>query len=49
MSGAVNDFILTCINYFNALWQNDLIQYLTCFFIAFCVIGLIRRLLKVNS
>lgn len=49
MSGVVNDFIMQCINYFNALLQNELIQYMTCFLIAFCVIGLIRRLIKINS
>ena len=49
MSGAVNDFILTCINYFNALCQNDFIMYIICFYIAFCVIGLLRRLFKINS
>lgn len=49
MNGAVSDFILTFINYFNALWENDLIQYMSYFFIAFCVIGLLRRLFKVNS
>lgn len=49
MNGAVNDFILNCINYFNALLDNDLIQYLICFYIAFCVLGLLRRLFKLNS
>lgn len=48
MNGAVNDLVLNLIYYFNALMDNELIQYLVAFFICFCVLGLLKRLLKVN-
>lgn len=49
MNGYVDMFFTHFLDYFNMLWDNDLIKYLTSIFIVLCVLGLLRKLIKVNS
>lgn len=49
MSGYVDLFFLNVLQYLNVLYQAEIIKYLLSFFIVLMVIGLLRKLLKVND
>lgn len=49
MSGYADMFFTHLLDYFNLLWQNELIKYFCSFFIVLVVLGLLRKLLKVNN
>lgn len=48
MSGYADLFFTHFLDYFNLLWDNPLIQYVFSFLIVITVVGLLRRVLKVN-
>lgn len=49
MSGYVDMFFTHLLDYVNLLWENEFIKYFCAIFIVLSVIGLIRKLIKVNN
>jgi len=49
MSGYVDLFFQSILTYLNLLYQAEIIKYLLSFFVVLMVIGLLRKLIKVND
>lgn len=49
MSGYVDLFFQSVLTYLNILYTAEIIKYLLSFFVVIAVLGLLRKLLKVNS
>lgn len=48
MNGYADLFFTHVADYINLLFENEFIMYFSSFYVVLCVVGLFRRLLKVN-